>query len=360
MIDRQNGTMAVLVCGVFLTAILIGMSVTARTLPDSEAPVQRRQETEDVQRMFTNDNTDEKPGLDLAEVSQNIEEEVKNTDSTPNQDSENDIEGNERALLKVTDRIITETQDDATAANPEEPPIERKYEFEEMFVEHPILGNKGDLRTKTMKARVKSVYIVHAKPAAGIERKQIAILLLHGAKFSAATWDQTNTIEALVQEGFDVYAMDLPGYGRSEGKVDSALREAFLKGIINKMGLSKPIIVSPSMSGSFSVPLVLTDPSLISGFVSVAAVWTKKLEGVNWGMIDVYALHIYGDLDTEIGAVGAAIFEKSKGPPEKKPQVFVMKNAHHPCYIDNPKAFNKRLIRFALRVEGKRSNTKLG
>ena len=63
--------------------------------------------------------------------------------------------------------------------------------------------------------------------------------------------------QALTESGYDVYALDLPGYGRSEGKVDAVLKEVFLKGIIAKLKLKRPVIVSPSMSGSFSIPLIL-------------------------------------------------------------------------------------------------------
>ena len=86
--------------------------------------------------------------------------------------------------------------------------------------------------------------------------------------------------------------MDLPGYGRSEGKVDSALREVFLKGIIDRLKLSRPIVISPSMSGSFSVPLVLDDPSKLSALVSVAAVRVSKLANVDWSAINVMALYV--------------------------------------------------------------------
>ncbi len=48
--------------------------------------------------------------------------------------------------------------------------------------------------------------------------------------------------------------VDLPGSGRSEGKVDSALREVFLKGLITKLRLKKPFIVAPSMSGTYAIP----------------------------------------------------------------------------------------------------------
>ncbi|VDO68019.1 unnamed protein product [Onchocerca flexuosa] len=46
---------------------------------------------------------------------------------------------------------------------------------------------------------------------------------------------------------------------------------AFMSSVIEKLHLVKPIIVSPSASGSYSVPYVIENRSTIGGFVPVAA-----------------------------------------------------------------------------------------
>ena len=75
-----------------------------------------------------------------------------------------------------------------------------------MFIEHPHLDSiDSTLKERTISTRVKSVFVMHATPIPGAETKTVPILLLHGAKFSASTWDQTGTIAALCEAGFHVY-----------------------------------------------------------------------------------------------------------------------------------------------------------
>lgn len=58
---------------------------------------------------------------------------------------------------------------------------------------------------------------MHATPIPGAETKTVPILLLHGAKFSASTWDQTGTIAALCEAGFHVYVSVLLSLSLSVG-----------------------------------------------------------------------------------------------------------------------------------------------
>ena len=67
-----------------------------------------------------------------------------------------------------------------------------RYAFEEMFIEHPHLDTiDSALKERTISTRVKSVFVMHAKPNSRVDKKELPILMLHGAKFSSKTWDTT-------------------------------------------------------------------------------------------------------------------------------------------------------------------------
>ena len=114
---------------------------------------------------------------------------------------------------------------------------------------------------------------------------------------------------------------------------DCANGVVWIKGVIMKLGLERPILVSPSMSGAFSVPLVLNDIGLISGYVPVAAVKMKALAEVDWAAAKVFALYMYGEKDISIGAAGAQTFgAMAAAVPETSPkfvQVFKLNKGFH-------------------------------
>ena len=80
----------------------------------------------------------------------------------------------------------------------------KSYDSEEMFIEHPQFDSGKLIVDRTLQARVKTVFVLHAKANHSAPSRGTPVLMLHGAKFSTATWEQTGTIAALTEEGFEV------------------------------------------------------------------------------------------------------------------------------------------------------------
>ena len=62
------------------------------------------------------------------------------------------------------------------------------------------------------------------------------------------------------------------GYGESKGAVKDPV--AFLEEVLSLLKLHDPVIVSPSMSGKFSLPFLMEYPEKVKGFIPVAPVGT--------------------------------------------------------------------------------------
>ena len=124
------------------------------------------------------------------------------------------------------------------------------------------------------------------------------MLLLHGGRFTSDTWLELGTISALAEEGHHVVAVDLPGYGQLD--TSSVPRHDYLhQALAERWPNRRVIIVSPSMSGGFSLPFVATHPERVVGFVPVApggvAEYRSRLANV-----DVPALVVWGEHDDVI------------------------------------------------------------
>ncbi|RUM37351.1 MAG: alpha/beta hydrolase [Desulfobulbus sp.] len=161
-----------------------------------------------------------------------------------------------------------------------------------------------------------------------------AVLLLHGMKFSAATWDELSTLDLLAAAGCHCLALDMPGFGQSpvcESKHDTVLSEFIRQGEI-----SKPVLIGPSMGGRIALEFALNHPGILGGMILVGAVGVEENKD-RLSQLDLPVLLLWGgedqispleNSDTLLAAVKGA-----NGAP-------------HPCYLDQPETFHAVVIEF--------------
>lgn len=171
-----------------------------------------------------------------------------------------------------------------------------------------------------------------------------SVLLLHGASFSSQTWEEIETLQTLAEAGYRVYAVDLPGFGQSES---CAIPEVavWMKTLCDELQLESPIVVSPSMSGRFSLPFVIEYADYVGGFVAVAPVGISKHD-MQLGQIVCPVLAVWGENDRTIPIDHADLLVLAVDGGRK---VIIPGGSHAP-YMSDPATFHRELFTFLAEI----------
>lgn len=252
-------------------------------------------------------------------------------------------------VLRPADNRAAEILGSAAPADNED--VKEGVDWKTVDLEHDDLPvNIVELRGKVQIQQVTTkpiggaaTFIQLADPPSGVDASGQVVLLLHGAAFSSQTWvDGVPTIATLAAMGHRVIAIDLPGYGKGKGEHVSE-KGKYLNEVISQLTPDvKPMVVSPSMSGSFVVPFLAEFPDKISGWVPVAPGTSGPPNGKDFFQkLKVPTMIVYGELDGG-GPRSAAVLALI--PTSTKPQVLA--KAKHPAYLDQPELWHKLLFNF--------------
>lgn len=174
----------------------------------------------------------------------------------------------------------------------------------------------------------------------GGDKSAPSFLFLHGASFSAQTWRDLQTLDFFIEQGYHLIALDLPGFGGSEaGPINP---QDFLQNTIEALDLDQPIVVSPSMSGEFALPLVAQHPELLKGFVAVAPVGIPRyLPQLHKNPLPTLAC--WGDEDRVVPESHGDNLCNAMAHANK----VILPNAGHACYMTATNDFHYHLLGFA-------------
>lgn len=103
------------------------------------------------------------------------------------------------------------------------------------------------------------------------------VILLHGQRFSSADWSGIDALRRIYQWGYNVIAVDYPGFGNSESNPEYNFKNGdftpssrFISDFCQRLGIEKITIIGPSMGGAITMRTVIDYPELVSQVVVVA------------------------------------------------------------------------------------------
>ncbi|XP_015907734.2 putative protein-lysine deacylase ABHD14B [Parasteatoda tepidariorum] len=210
------------------------------------------------------------------------------------------------------------------------------------------------------------VFYREALPPNDSQTHPISVLLLHGQMFSSQTWLNLGTIQMLAAMGYRTIAVDLPGYVNSPA-VKISDKGSFLQSLLESFNMEKPVIVSPSMSGSYALPFLVKHSEKLAGYVPVAPVGIENLENLpgctdlpvknqvyvplqpflhdpvpDLSFIKTPTMVVFGERDRSRSSALLNLLPNS--------QCQEIPNGRHPAYLDNPNLWHQLLYNFLLKL----------
>ncbi len=195
------------------------------------------------------------------------------------------------------------------------------------------------------------------RPATGTAKPSgLTVLFLHGQSYTSRIWDDRGILDDVAAAGHRAVAVDLPGYGetpepKSFADGTSMDDARFLRALIDQVGgPTKVVVVSPSMSGRFSLAYLAGFPGdRLAGYVPVAPVgsdtFTRPWPDKSATAVPVPALVVWGEDDDSFDRTDGVRLARQLRTP-KASTLAEIEGASHACYDDHPDEFTRLLLRF--------------
>ena len=164
----------------------------------------------------------------------------------------------------------------------------------------------------------------------------IPVVLLHGMKFQAATWQELGTLDFLSGLGLHVFAVDMPGFGQSP--VCGCEPVEVLLRFVTRLGLDRVVLIGPSMGGRIALEFGIQYPERLAGLILAGAVGVEENRN-GLARIAVPTLIVWGAEDQVAPLASSDIL--LTGIPHAQREIFL--DAPHPCYLAQPDQWHANL-----------------
>ncbi len=174
------------------------------------------------------------------------------------------------------------------------------------------------------------------------------IILLHGWSYTSSDWERVDFFGHLSSIGFNVYAPDYPGFGRSPASSKYSISRGnlrngplFLKDYIDLLGFQKVHILGASMGGGMAVISATESPDSYLSVVAVAPAWIESRKE-DLRKITAPVLFVWGSEDRTVPVDLSGEYARLC----KKSTLEIVAGAGHPVYLEKPETFFKILLDF--------------
>jgi len=199
-------------------------------------------------------------------------------------------------------------------------------------------GQRSESMEVTVEGQTVTVQYEEVKPEGDAK---VDVLLLHSGVYTSKVWLDTTTLYFLAQCGCRAVAIDLPGKGGTKPALPESAFPAFLPAVISALDMNKPIIISPSSSGKYSMPFLFGEgvdsQEKSRGFVPIAPHKTGDYKQA-YPSVKIPTLIVYGVND----AKGPETFEDLKMIPNHCEAR--IQDSGHPCYAEQTVFFHQALF----------------
>ena len=175
------------------------------------------------------------------------------------------------------------------------------------------------------------------------------VVLLHSHLLDSSVWEDIKTLDILCKAGHRAIAIDLPGYGNSRRYAppkENYEKAVLLETVLKELKATNSVLVVPSMSGTYALPLVVRGSLNLKGFVPISPYTAEQFSEVEYSSLKIPTMIIYGRRDLEFGEQSASYLQNI---PDSK--IHIMQDSSHACYLQNPDEFHGVLLNFLHEIE---------